>query len=52
MRLLFRVNPAGDMFQQKIDEIFKDLSNIFDIADNILIMGYHADGRDHNRTLK
>ena len=34
-RLSFRAAPAGDMFQQKIEEIFKDLPNIFSIADDI-----------------
>ena len=28
-RLQFGTAPAGDMFQQKIDEIFKDLPNVF-----------------------
>ena len=34
----FSLAPAGDMFQQKVDEIFKDLLNIFGIAYGILIM--------------
>ena len=38
------------MFQQKNDEIFKGLQNIFGIADDILIVGYQ-DGRDHEKTL-
>ena len=28
------------MFQQKIDEIFKDMPNIFGITDDSLIAGY------------
>ena len=36
-RLLFGVRPAGDMFQQKIDKIFKDPITVFGIADDILI---------------
>ena len=36
------------MFQQKIDKIFKDMLNIFGIADDILVMGYNDDGTDHN----
>ena len=36
----------------KIGKIFKDLSNVFGIADKILIVGYDADGRDHNRSLR
>ena len=36
-RLLLGATPAGDMFQRKIDEIFKELPNVFGIADNILV---------------
>ena len=43
--------PAGDIFQRKIDEIFKDLPNVFSIADEILVVGYEADCKDHNKTL-
>ena len=38
--LPFGAAPAGDMFQRKIDEIFKDLPNVFGIADDILAVGY------------
>ena len=48
-RLLFGAAPAGDMFQRKIDEIFKELSNVFSIADDILVAGYEADGKDHDK---
>ena len=41
--------PAGDMFQCKIDEIFKKLLGVFCIADEIFIVGYDADGKDHDR---
>ena len=51
-RLPLRVVPAGDRFQQKIDKIFKDLSNVFGIADDILFVGYDVDSRDHDKTLK
>ena len=37
------------MFQWKIDEIFKDLPNVFGSADDILIVGYEADSKNHNR---
>ena len=40
------------MLQQKIRKIFKDLPNVFGIEDDILIAGYDADGRDHDRTLR
>ena len=46
------VSPAGDMFQRKINKIFKGLLNIFGIADGFLIVGYDADGRDHDQTLR
>ena len=36
----------------KSDEIFKGLTNVFDIADDILVVGNDADGRDHDETLK
>ena len=35
----------------KIDKIFKDMPNVFDIADDIIVW-YDADGRNHNRTLR
>ena len=46
------VLPAGDMFPEKIDEIFKDLQNVFGITDVILVVGYGVDGRDIDRTLR
>ena len=36
------------MFHHKTDEILKDPSNVFVIADNILIVGYDGKGHDHN----
>ena len=33
-RLPFGAAPTGDMFQHKIDEIFKNLPNVFGIADD------------------
>ena len=49
--LPFGAALAGDMFQRKIDEIFKDLPNVFGIADDILAVGYDDDGKDHDDTL-
>ena len=37
--------------QQKNYEIFKDLPNVFGIADTILVVGYDSDGKDHDDTL-
>ena len=51
-RLLFGVTPAGDIFQQKINEIFQDLPNFFGIADDILIVAYDTESGDHKRTLR
>ena len=51
-RLPFGLVPAVIMFQRKIDEILKGLPNTFGIAENILIVGYNADGRDHDRILR
>ena len=39
----------GDMFWWRTDEIFKGLSSVFGIANDILIIGYDANGRDHIR---
>ena len=50
-RLLFGASPARDMFQRKIDNIFKDLSNVFSIADDILVLEYETDGKDHDEVL-
>ena len=41
----------GDMFQHKIDEIFKDMPNVFGIADDILVIGYDKDGADHDEAV-
>ena len=31
-----------------MDEIFSDMSNVFGIMDNILVIGYDKDGVEHN----
>ena len=51
-RLPFGAASTGDMFQHKIDEIFKDLPNVFGITDDILVVGYDGDGKDHDKTLR
>ena len=40
------------MFQRKMDEIFKDLQNVFGITDDILVVGYDRDSKDHDDTLE
>ena len=52
MRLPFRVVPVDDMFQAKINKIFKDLPNVFSVADHILVLCYNVDNRDHDKFLK
>ena len=39
------------MFQSKIDEMFKDMPNVFGIVDHLLVTGYEADGKDHDETV-
>ena len=51
MHNIFGAAPIEDMFQREIDEIFTDLPNVFGIADGILAVGYHPDGKDHDDTL-
>ena len=51
-RLLFRVAPASNMFHQVIDEVFKDLSYVFDIADDIFIVEYDVYSANYDETLK
>ena len=46
--LLLGAAPVGSMFQQKTDEIFNDMPNVFGILDGILVVGYDNDGRDHD----
>ena len=36
------------MFQCKIHEIFRDVPNVFGIADDILVIGYDKNGVDHD----
>ena len=46
------MHATGDMFQRKPDKIFKDLHNVFGIADEILVVGYDNDGKDDGDTLQ
>ena len=50
-RLLFGAVSEGDIFQWKIDEIFKDLPNVFGITDDILVVGYDRNDKDDDDTL-
>ena len=51
-RLPFGAASTGNMFQRKTDEIFKEWPNVFGIADDILVVGYEADGKDHDKILQ
>ena len=47
-RLPFGALLTGDIFQGNIDEIFKELPDVFGIADDILVVGYGVDGKGHD----
>ena len=49
--LQFIAAPAGDMFQIKIDEIFRKVPKAFSVADDILIVGHEDIASDYDRTL-
>ena len=40
------------MFQKKIDRLFNDIPNVFGIADYILIAGFDANGKNHDKRLE
>ena len=48
--LPFAVASAGDTFKRKTGKISQGLLNIYDVADDILIVGYDDDDKDHVRT--
>ena len=50
-RLPFGAAPAGDMFQCKINQILRNLPNVFGIADDISVVCYDIDGKDHDEML-
>ena len=43
---------TGGMFQRKTDEIFKDSPNVFGITDDILVVCYDRNGKDHDDILQ
>ena len=47
----FGIASEEDIFQRKIEEIFRQLQNVFGITDDFLVVGYHHDGTDPDRTL-
>ena len=42
---------VGDVFKKKIDKLSSTISNVFGMADDILIAGFDEWGKDHNETL-
>ena len=52
VRLPSGAAAAGHMFQRKVNEIFKELSNVFSIAGDVLVVGYKDDSTDHDRMLQ
>ena len=47
-QLPFGAASTGDMSPGKMDKVLKDLPNVFGIADDILVVGYDRDGKDHD----
>ena len=39
------------MFQRIIDKLYSGMSNVFSIADDILISGFVEQDKDHNATI-
>ena len=50
-QLPFGAAPAGNVFQRKSDEIFKKCQ-MYLHCDDILVVGYKADGKDHDETVQ
>ena len=50
-QLPFGAALTGNMFQSKGDKIFKELLIVFGIADDILVVRYENDGKDHDDIL-
>ena len=49
--LPFGAAQGGNMFQKKIVAIFSGMSNVFSIADDILMAGFDEQGKDLDETL-
>ena len=48
-RMPFGATIAGNVFQCKLDSIFLNLDNVMIIADDIMVIGYQEDERDHDK---
>ena len=51
LRLPFGLNCAQDVFQKKVDEAFSDIPGVTGISDDIIDVGFEADGSDHDANL-
>ena len=51
LRLPFGLNCAQDVFQKKVDETFSDIPGVTGISDDIIVVGFEADGSDHDANL-
>ena len=49
-RVAFGISVSGDVFQCKLDAVYKYMKDVTGIADNMLIPGYYEDGNDHDIT--
>ena len=52
LRLLFGGATASDMFQRKIDKIFKNIPNASCVENGILVAGYNVYCMDHGKTIR
>ena len=50
-RLPIRLKLSSDIFQIKMDKIFGSITNVFGIADDIIVAGWSDDGSDHDDAL-
>ena len=48
MSLPYEAAPLGEMFERNTDESFKELPNVFGIADDTLVVSYYSSGPDHD----
>ena len=52
----FGISPAGEIFQQRLDQAIDDLDGVWTVADDILVIGngetMQVTVADHDRKLK
>ena len=51
IKLPFGLNCSGDYFQLKLDMLYRDMKLQTGIADDMIIMGYQDDGKDHDEAV-